>query len=670
MKKFILTLILLVSCYSYSKSSEIVRRDHVLVSLISELNQVKPNENFYIGFKVTLQKGWHIYWKNPGDSGTAPRVKWTPMEDISIGHFDWPAPQKISVDPLANYGYEDEVILPMIVSVSSVSEKSVVMQGNFEWLVCRVECVPGSATLKLEIPFGDKNVESVYASQIQTYLNKVPKQIHDIKSSFHQINDQIVLNFNIPKNVEDAYFFPSEGTSLNHAAPQSFSKNEKGSYQLTIPASETLTKPIAMLPGILQVTENSKKQFFQIDPKKSMQMPEKSEFLWAVVFAFLGGLILNLMPCVFPVIAIKILSLIEITKENPKSIIRHGWAYTLGVLISFMVLSALLLTLQALGSHLGWGFQLQSPQFVVSMILLFYFMGLNLYGLFDIDGAFVNVGGSLANQRNMVGTFFTGVLAVIVATPCTAPFMGTALGLTLTMPAYLSLVIYMALGFGMAFPYLILCYFPPLLRKLPKPGAWMKNLKQFLAFPMFLTSLWLIWVLSFQTTADYLITLLGILIFIFFLFWMSKILKLQTKIKSIILIIMGVASIVYLVKSIQSVKVQAAREELWKSYSPEIVEEAVKDKKKVFVNFTAAWCLTCQVNKKLVLNRTEVLNYFKQNNVVLFEADWTNQDPVITAELKKLGRNSVPVYLYYDASGTQNILPEILTTDIIYKQIK
>lgn len=656
---------------AFAASSPAVKRDHVVVSLVSELSEVQENQNFYIGLKFLIERKWHIYWKNPGDSGTSPRVKW--LNAPQVGDFDWPAPKKIPLEPLANYGYEEEVILPMIVSVSEISGNTLTISGTFEWLVCKVECIPGSAQLDLEIPVKAQSKESSYAQEIQSYLKKVPLKVHDIKSTFtHDTQNQIV-SLNIKSKIKDltgAYFFPYDGNLIQHASPQQFLKNEDGTISLVISQSESLSDAISDFSGVVEIQKDKEKTFYELKPSQKAFMPKKKDLFVALLFAFLGGLILNLMPCVFPVISIKILSLIDLTKDNPKSIRMHGWLYTFGVLASFLVLSGVLLLLQSLGQNLGWGFQLQSPAFVVSMILLFYLMSLNLYGVFDIDGAFVNLGGGLANKKGSIGTFFTGVLAVIVATPCTAPFMGTALGVTLTMPPLLALSVYLSLGLGLAFPYLLLCYFPPLLKRLPKPGLWMKNLKQFLAFPMMLTVVWLLWVLNLQTSPEMISVLIGILILLFFLFWLHKVWNFQkTAIKNLVLWSLGIAAIVAIYAQLPNQStVQASSD--WEKFEPAKIESYVSQKQRVFIDFTAAWCLTCQVNKRLVLRTDKVLSFFNEKNVKLVTADWTNQDPIITEALRKLGRNSVPVYVYYDEKGQQNILPEILTEDIIFKAIQ
>lgn len=671
--KSIVALVLLLFPFSvFPKSSESVKTDHVIVSLISELDEVKTNENFYVGLKFIIKKGWHIYWKNPGDSGTSPRVKWE--DGVSVGSIDWSYPKKISLEPLANYGYEGEVVLPMIVSVDNVKDSNLRLSGTVEWLVCKVECIPGQARLDLEIPIGEKNRESQEAKLIREYLAKIPQKVHDIKSWFFHdsTSGTIQLKFNIQDKLSGAYFFPYDGTQIQHAQEQYFIKNDKGNYELAISQSESLVEVIRDFSGVLKLSKDQKDTYYELRPQRKMMMPQKKDLIGALIFAFLGGLILNLMPCVFPVISIKILSLIELTKDNPKAIRMHGWTYTLGVLISFLILSGMLLILQSLGKNLGWGFQLQSPGFVLSMAILFYFMALNLYGTFDIDGAFVNLGGSLANKKSLLGTLFTGVLAVIVATPCTAPFMGTALGITLTMPPLVALSVYLSIGLGLAFPYLILCYFPPLLRKLPKPGAWMKNLKQFLAFPMVLTVIWLLWVLSFQTSIDAVVAILVFFVFVLFLFWVRDAWKFKdTKVKTVALILIGIFSLLYTYRYVllQSPSAQSAIGQ-WEVYQPEKLESYLNQKQKVFIDFTAAWCLTCQVNKKLVLRTDKMLSYFNERNIKLITADWTNQDPIITEALKKLGRNSVPVYVYYDEKGQQILLPEILSADIILQSIK
>lgn len=617
MKLLIITLMLMVGNV-FAAESDLQRRDHVIVSLVSDHDQVSQNQEFKIGLKFIIEKDWHVYWKNPGDSGTAPKLKWEELKGIQISDIHWPTPHIFPIDPLANYGYEKEVIFPMDAKLSGNEFE---ITGEASWLVCKVECIPGKATLKLKLPVGEEKISLVDSKDLENYLSQKPIPGSDISLSLEQDDSYFTLNFSSSdldlKSFESAYFFPNNGTYIAHADSQGLSKTDAG-IQLKIKKSDSLTEKPSSIDGVLALEKKG-------EPRLSFEVSssEKSSGLsiWmALAFALVGGLILNLMPCVFPVISIKILGFVDSSQKTNTEISKHGWAYTFGVLVSFLILSGALLILRALGQSLGWGFQLQSPYFVIFMMILFFLIALNLFGVFEIGENLVGVGSKISKQKDYLGSFFTGILATLVATPCTAPFMGSALGFAITLPPIQSVFIFLMLGFGMAAPYLILSYFPAWIRKLPKPGAWMITFKKILAIPMLLTVIWLGWVLSLQ------------------------------------------------LQSSDGGKMEGA----WVSYSETELSKYREEGRPVFVDFTAAWCITCQVNKKVVLNTEKIQLAFKNANVVLMKADWTNEDPVITKALAAFDRNSVPLYILYTKNKNTKplILPEILTDDIVLNSLK
>ncbi|MES2769204.1 MAG: thioredoxin family protein [Bdellovibrionota bacterium] len=617
MKLSVIVLILFCTMNLFAAESEMQRRDHVIVSLIADHDQISSNQDFKVGLKFIIEKGWHIYWKNPGDSGTAPKIKWE-QSKVQISSFSWPTPHIFHIEPLANYGYEKEVIFPMEVKFSGNNFQ---LAGEASWLVCKIECIPGKAQLKLTIPVGEEEISFSDSKEIEKYLSLKAIATNDIKLSLDQDASTFKLKFSSEdmdlKSFEKAYFFPNDGTYIAHAAPQEMS-TDKNHIELTIKKSDSLTENPEFIDGVLALEKKG-------EPRLSFEVSSEAKgaglSLWmALAFAFLGGLILNLMPCVFPVISIKILGFVDSSQKTNTEISNHGWAYTAGVLLSFLILSGALLILRSLGQSLGWGFQLQSPYFVIFMMVLFFLIALNLWGVFEIGENLAGVGNKVSRQKGYGGSFFTGILATLVATPCTAPFMGSALGFAITLPPIQSVFIFLMLGFGMAVPYLILSYFPSWIRKLPKPGPWMITFKKILAIPMLLTVVWLGWVLSLQ------------------------------------------------LQSPENIKNEGA----WISYSETELQKLRDEGAPVFVDFTAAWCITCQVNKKVVLNTDKIQLAFKEAGVVLMKADWTNQDPVITKALAAFDRNSVPLYILYTKNKDDKplVLPEILTDDIVLNSLK
>ncbi len=660
----------------FAVQSNIEKRDHVVVSLVSSYQTVTKDKPFHIALKFLIDKDWHVYWKNPGDSGASPRIEWLKSDDIEISDFKWPAPYEIPVGPLTNYGYDDEVLLPMVVKVS---DGDFLATAKASWLVCKVECIPGEAELKLEIPLGETAEFSSFAKEIEIALSKSPIQGHNIDFAMSQSAEQFYLEFQSEdvdlSSFEKIYFFPEDGSLINHADSQSV-RFKDGKLNLTLNKSDYIASAPEAITGVLTLEKTTEPRLsFQVTSgaKGSSSMP----YLLALIFAFVGGLILNLMPCVFPVISIKILGFVESSHKTDSQISNHGWMYTAGVLVSFVLLSGVLLILRALGGELGWGFQLQSPYFVIFMIALFFLLSLNLLGYFEIGQRLMSVGASASRQNSYLSSFYTGILATLVATPCTAPFMGAALGFAITLPSFQAVFIFATLGFGMASPYLLLSYFPSLIKKLPRPGPWMKTFKEALAFPMLLTCLWLIWVLSLQVQSDVLVFLLLFLTSIFSVLWMQKVFTAKTlwgrifKLSAILVILLS--SGYWLIKemetSLPSSKTSA--DDHWIPYSEEKLQSLRDKGTPVFIDFTAAWCITCQVNKKVVLNTPEIQSAFKDAGVALMKADWTNQDPEITKALGRFQRNSVPLYILYpsDQSTQPFVLPEILTKNIVLENL-
>ena len=595
--------------------AEAVYQAHTQVEIVTDQAAIEPGAKFHAGILFRMDPEWHIYWKNPGDSGMTPVIEWKLPEGMTAGEIEWPVPEKIDLPPLSSYGYEKEVLLaaPFKVADSFSANQPVVIRAKVEWLACKVECIPGKAELELRMPF--KNQSGLFEKTRAQYPLKNPPG--PIRAFQTEKNLKIIFSGTTAR--AELYFFPENPELIQHAEPQALSGSGRG-YELSIPLAVTHPKNLTRLRGIL--VSVFQRHGWEIDiPLELPAAAAPFSLMSAVLFAFLGGLILNLMPCVLPVLSLKILSFVN--EAEKKSTGKQGLIFTAGVLISFWILAAALMILKSGGQQIGWGFQLQSPGFVGFLALVFFILALNLFGLFEIGLPWTGAGQNLTQKKGWAGTFMSGVLAVIVATPCTAPFMGAALGYALTQPAWTAWAVFTALGLGLAFPYLILCVFPGWLRFLPKPGPWMLKLKKFFGILLLLTAFWLVWILSVQLN---------------------------------------------LTKSFESGKNSNHLE--WETYSENRLAALLAEGKPVFVDFTAAWCLTCQVNERLALNRKETADFFREKKIIALKADWTNRDETITRSLAAFGRNSIPFYVFYPGPGREPvILPEILTPQIVHEAL-
>ncbi|HRK60941.1 MAG TPA: protein-disulfide reductase DsbD family protein [Candidatus Omnitrophota bacterium] len=605
-------------------SAEPVYDAHARVELIADTAEITPGSEFQAGVLFRMDPEWHVYWKNPGDSGLAPVFKWELPEGISAGEIRWPIPQKIDLPPLTSYGYEKEVLLavPFKASPELNTQLPAVLRVKVEWLACKVECIPGKAELEIKTPFQANNeifrkTESTYPAKKLPWKVEARRTEKNIQLSFFSGEAKMSLG--------DVYFFPENEALVSHAEPQTLTRKNQG-YELQIPLSVNHPEDLESLRGVLVSREGlSAVRGWEVNVPFSSAAPAvvrpPLHLAGAVFFAFLGGLILNLMPCVLPVLSLKILSFVSEANQSRPSVLKQGLIFTAGVLFSFWVLAGALILLKAGGQQIGWGFQLQSPWFVAVLAVIFLILAFNLFGFFEIGLSLTGAGQNLSAKKGWAGTFASGVLAVVVATPCTAPFMGTALGYALTQPAWTAWIIFTALGFGLAFPYFILCANPAWLRFIPKPGPWMITLKRVLGTLLLLTVFWLGWIFSVQ---------------------------------------MGAFQIV-------SRNQEASAHKLsWEPYSEARLTELLAAGRPIFVDFTAAWCLTCQVNERLVLDRKETAELFKEGNIAALKADWTNRDEEVTRALASHGRNSIPFYLFYSGKGAAPVvLPEILTPKIV-----
>lgn len=612
--RFLLISLLFFSLFSFPTFAEPARTPHVIAELISENHSLQSGKaDNLIGLRLEMAPQWHTYWRFPGDSGLPTEIVWHLPKGWKAGPLLWELPERILLPPLVNFGYSGETILGSQIEVPAgepAGHKEI--RASVSWLVCKEECIPEKVELSLSVNVsGEAPKPSAQAGLFPRLRREQPKTLSPLPELKVE-EKRIGLRFADPPKGE-LDFFPLVSMLVKSEAPP-VAESKGGKTILWFDKADPFDVKATAFSGVLIV--NGKEAFEFSLPLaaapaeaavNTAKPAEESSAALLVLFAFLGGLILNLMPCVFPVLGIKVMALVRHEREHARA---HSLAYTLGVVLCFWALAAVLILLRSFGQALGWGFQLQYPPFVIFLILLFSFVTADFLGLIRWSGSWMGAGSQLADRGGYIGSLFTGVLAVLVATPCTAPFMGTALGATIGEAPWVIFLVFTALGLGLALPFLVLCSHPSFLAILPKPGLWMDRLKKIFAIPLALTVVWLIWVLMQQVGGG------------------------------------------------KAVSVDGA----WQPYSEKVLQEQLNAGKPVFVDFTAAWCLTCQVNKRVVLDRESMQQYFREKGVVLLLADWTNRDPEITKALEKEGRVGLPLYLAYPAGATKaHVLPQILT---------
>lgn len=695
-----------ILAFSAERTSETtkVETPHTTVEIVSQYEAAAPGTSQWIGIYFKPREGWHVYWKNPGDSGLPPRVEFsgTP-EGSTFGPLEFPTPDRIPYGPLVNYGYEGDVLYPAKWTSSQelkIGDNATVV-ANVKWLICKEECVPGRATLTLKLPVTNPgNLSAISGTHTKLFAATVASlakpSADQVRMSLSTDGDrlEILTAFNdrkssAQKDLRYFFFFPEGEYGIGANALQT-ARLTKDGILLTVPRKEK--KPVGEIRGALKISENQSLSISTvIDPKlvagavsspaAPVQAPSASLPLM-LFFAFIGGLILNLMPCILPVLSIKVLGLANQAGSNRSEVRRHGLVFTLGIFVSFWILAAVLLTVRSSGQVLGWGFQLQNPIFVASLAVLFYMMALNLFGVFEIGDRLMGVGGNFAAKEGYAGSFFTGVLTTVAATPCSAPFMGSALGFALTQSAFVAVLVLSVLAFGLAFPYLLFSFLPAATKILPRPGMWMKTLKEVLAFPLLATVVWLAGVVGNQTGSEGILMLLSVLVFATIVIWLigkatSRPIPTISKWILIVLATLGALSTLSMLSSVkkQANAVHAGKSPLvhepWKDWTPEVQAKAIAAGKTVLVNFTADWCVTCKVNETVVFNREVVKTALSGDSVVALLADWTNGDAAITDALAKVGRNSVPVYLVYKpGNAAPKVLPQLLSVDGLLAELR
>ena len=703
--------------------SEVVRTDQVQAKLLAHAPQGVPigqtpeaaaAQPVWVGLQITHAPEWHTYWKNAGDSGMPTELQWTLPPGVMAGDIAWPLPKKIPIGHLANYGYEGTVLLPVPLIITPEYKPGVLADAldvklKATWLVCRKECIPQDGEFALKIPL--RSSTALNGAAFDAALKSQPADV----AGAHQValkddgKRLAVRVAGLPVDVrgQPLELFPeSPGVVVTAATPakpgepvgaRSWSQHWDGDvWTADVPVSPeradspekmtlvlvagergwraeapvagawpALALPAGVSPALEAALKANANAGANAPPPAAPTAVPATTFVWALLGALIGGLVLNLMPCVFPVLAIKVLGFTQ-HADDRRAHRTSGLAYTAGVVLSFLALGALMLALRAAGQQLGWGFQLQSPAVVAALTVLFTVIGLNLAGVFEFGSFLPSRLATLEARNPVANSFLTGMLAVAVASPCTAPFMGASLGLAVGLPALQALLIFAAIGLGMALPYLAASWWPAVARLLPKPGAWMDTFKKFMAFPMFGTAVWLLWVLGQQTGIDGAGALLALLVVLALVLWALGL----TGRTRIVLASFSIAAGALLASAIgpNVIKMAEAATPVaetpgarWQPWSAERVQTALGAGQPVFVDFTAAWCVTCQYNKKTTLASAEVLSAMDAAKVQTFRADWTRRDAAITAELQKLGRNGVPVDVLQAPGQAPVVFSEILS---------
>lgn len=684
----LVVLALTAAAWADSAPTATVSAPHVKVSLLIPPEQIYPGQNFTAGLEFQMESGWHVYWTNAGDSGEPPTVDWKLPSGVSASAMQFPAPKRLPLGPLMDFGYDGQVVFPVPMQVAADFKPAAAqaqIAAHLTWLVCREVCIPGKGDVTLTRPAlasqpASPHADTAAQALIAQYEAKLPKPLPAADAARFRTTPQgFVLDVNTGNQQTGAEFFPLDETVITNAAPQPAKPLIRG-VELMLKKDENLQGSPQTLNGVLELADGSAYVVHASPGDLAQSQPAAGiagsigQIARAAGLAFLGGILLNLMPCVFPVLFIKGLALVQSSQHERPQLRAHGWVYTLGILVSFWAVVAVLLALRAAGRQLGWGFQFQSPVFLAVMALLLFFLGLALAGQFEIGLSLTSAGGSLAQKHGYAGSFFTGVLAMVVATPCTAPFMGAAIGYALAHSAAVSFAVFTALGLGLALPYLALAYQPAWTRLLPKPGAWMEVLKQAVSVPIFATVIWLVWVFTQIAGTNALIGLLAAFLLLAIAGWVLGRWPGRTVAAGVAILVVAaaVAVPVWAVRNLGSAgpahpTADSRAGSGWQPYSPDLVAQLRSQGKPVFVDFTASWCLSCQVNERVILDSASVRQHLHDSGVALVRADWTNQDAEITRALASLGRSGVPTYAIYpaDPNASPHVLPEVLTQGIV-----
>lgn len=717
------SLLLLFACTLFSaptlaKEWVIEQKPHTRVSIISAYDSLVAGEVQYFALKLLPEQGWHTYWRNPGEVGKATAVDWQLPSGVKPGELEWPMPTRKVEAGGISFVYPGEVILPFALAVGENLDFDLERQpfiAEVSWLVCKDVCIPEQATLEFAIPVALPGADRASllnpnAEVIQDVLETLPKLRRDIVAEYDVSADGQSLLFQVaaeklPAFVSQPRAYITEQAVVDETRLARVNLGEKfltlsfkrDEYLDELPPffglilsgfsesdGEHLELHIENYPGLadgiapeLVKTLTAAKAGESSATELYAQAGSPGNILTILLFAFLGGLILNAMPCVFPVLSLKVISLVESGASDVRHRQQHGLAYTAGVVSSFALVALTLISLRGLGEQIGWGFQLQAPAFVAVVALVIYVLGLSMSGFIEIGSGLQNIGSEKVSQSGnpLSGAFWTGVLATVVATPCTAPFMGTAMGFALSQPLWLALLVFVVMGLGLASPFLLIAYVPALGSRLPRPGMWMVRFKELLAFPLYLTAVWLLWVFARQQGVDAAAVLLVVAVLVTMSIWAwtnartgSMVWRgLASVFASLVMYAFYIATTQVGVESenLSLRKPDSFSENPSKPYSPETLAQALAQGDTVLVNMTADWCITCKVNERVALSSSEVETELAAEGVTYIKGDWTNSDPSITEYLARFGRNGVPLYVVYRPNSEPRVLPQILTPDIV-----
>lgn len=664
--------------------SNLVTTDNVETFITLETQGVAPGQTVWAALTQNIRPHWHTYWINPGDSGIPTEIKWTLPDGWKADAITWPAPQRFPIGPLVNFGYADQVhlLVPLTVPANAVPGQAVTLDAKVDWLVCEDICIPESADLSIAVPVvaGTAAVEPDAAALFTKARASlpVPSPYTATLTPGEKAHRLTLAAPGLDKGkISEVFFFPHDYKVASSNAAQELRLGADGLTLSLVPGGALPAGPVT---GVLSFTEEldgqSVRHAFAVEAAVGAAAPtstgEQTSWATALLLALLGGAVLNLMPCVFPVLSMKALALLQ---HGPGHARRHGLAYTAGVLACFALVAGALIALRAGGAAIGWGFQLQDPLVVALLAYVMLLLGLSLSGVFTLGGSVMGVGQGLAGRDGLAGSFFTGVLATVVATPCTAPFMGTALGFAITQSWPVALSVFLALGLGMALPFLALSFSPALLKRLPRPGLWMERVKQALAFPLYASAAWLVWVLSIQAGPAALATVLAGMVAIAFAAWVYGQTRLSGGVGRAFGSILALLALGGAVAGASTARTVPAPEQVagakpvnsdYQPWTAEKLAELTGQGKPVFVNFTAAWCVTCLVNERTSLSTASVRAAMKDKGVTYLKGDWTNRDATIARVLESHGRSGVPLYLVYLPGKPEPvILPQILTEGIV-----
>jgi thiol:disulfide interchange protein/DsbC/DsbD-like thiol-disulfide interchange protein len=667
------------------------RSQNVEITLLSARAAVAPGETVTVALRQTMADGWHTYWRNPGDSGDATRIDWALPAGATAGPIRWPTPMALPFGPLMNYGYEGEVLLPVDITVPAGVQPGANLQlvADASWLECADICIPGSGRVAIQLPVEAAGRDGPDAGAIRAALARLPQPL-PARGVLTDSGDAYIVS--VPASafagVGAARFFPHEiemGALIDYPAAQALETGPAG-LSLTIPKSPSAPAELSgSYSGVLVTGTGGAQEAFEVQlgsgpvpagvqgvaprPASMLQAPG----LWqALLLAALGGLILNLMPCVFPILAMKALGLVSAAQGHRREVALHGLLYGAGVLVAFLSLAGIMIALQTAGNAVGWGFQLQSPVVTLALSVLMFAIGLNLMGVLTVGGRIQSIGADAAGRSGPLGAFLSGLLAVVVASPCTAPFMGAALGYAAVSPPLASMAVFAALGVGFAAPFVLVTMAPGALARLPRPGPWMETFRQVLAFPMFGAALWLVWVLAAQTGQTGVLAAGASMLAVGFAGWMGmRFARRPVRLTGLAVVLAVLVTAVVLVRapgtSDRATGPDAAAmlpdSGAW---SPQAVQAELAAGRSVFVNFTADWCVTCKVNEATVFARDDVRALFAEGKAVYLVADWTSRDSRIAAALREHGRIGVPLYLvYHPGEPEPRVLPQILTPSVV-----